>query len=90
MSTDEELKQEYAKKLADAREKLRRNYQKIEDHKQSRRIKLIDNPPIRDRVPKTATVSHPNAPKCRAITLAGKPCSFRAMCGGLCSKHNGK
>jgi hypothetical protein len=29
----------------------------------------------------------PEALKCRARTLAGKQCAFRATCGEFCSKH---
>jgi len=27
---------------------------------------------------------------CQAVTLAGKPCGFKAVCGGFCKKHQPK
>jgi hypothetical protein len=58
------------------------------DRKASRSVKFISM----DKCPKEKVDARhvkPSAIKCQAITMAGKPCPFRATsgCGKFCKKH---
>jgi hypothetical protein len=40
-----------------------------------------------ETVPSRPKLLKPVGPKCCATTLAGKPCSYKAVFQGFCSKH---
>lgn len=67
--------------LADATWKCKMSYKIHEVKKNERQIIVIDKPPE----PKSA--QRTSNKLCAAMTMAGKPCSFRAVCGDFCRKH---
>ena len=72
------------KKLANATWKMKQKYAQLRKDKQSRVIQVIEKAPEKV-VEKRHTVR-----TCQAVTLAGKPCGFKAVCGGFCKKHQPK
>ena len=57
------------------------SYKNHEKKKDSRQIIILDKAP-------TVVNEQRNQVKlCQATTMVGKPCSFRAVCGGFCKKH---
>lgn len=69
-------------KLADATWRCKMSYKKLSDKKQERQTIVIDKPP--------EVINEPRNTKklCCALTMSGKPCSFKAVCGDYCKKHN--
>lgn len=68
-------------KLADATWKCKMMYKQHADKKQQRQAVVIDKPPEEVR-------EHRNPKKtCCALTMSGKPCSFKAVVGEYCKKH---
>jgi hypothetical protein len=72
---------EKSERLARALVNLKRNYNKHEEKRQARSIVFLEEAPKQEVVQK-----HTNY-ICKATTLKGKPCSFKAVCGGYCKKH---
>ena len=69
---------EKCESLADATWKMKMSYKNHEKKKDSRQIIILDKAP-------TVVNEQRNQVKlCQATTMAGKPCSFRAVCGGFC------
>ena len=67
--------------LADATWKMKMSYKKHEAKKDSRQIVVLEKAPM-------VVTEHRNQVKlCQATTMAGKPCSFKAVCGCFCKKH---
>jgi len=61
---------------------------KINERREKKKIKLIDFIPIQETVLGTKTaVSRADKLKCKAMTITGKPCPFKASCGEFCKKH---
>lgn len=67
--------------LADATWKMKMMYRKFDEKKQSRQVIILDKTPV---IVKESRVS---ANICQATTMAGKRCSFKAVCGDFCKKH---
>lgn len=69
-------------KLADATWKMKMRYKKIENRRKENSSILLDAPP------KEAVVDQRTKQKiCCAVTMAGKPCRFKAVVGDYCRKH---
>jgi len=68
--------------LADATWKMKMRYKKIEDGKKANAIIFLDAPP---KV--VAPDQRTNHKICCAMTMAGNPCKFKAVCGDYCRKH---
>jgi len=68
--------------LADATWKMKMRYKEIEDKKKENTLIFLDAPPkdieIQQRTQQNI---------CCAITMAGKKCRFKAVCGKYCRKH---
>ena len=71
-------------KLANATWKMKQKYAQLRKDKQSRVIQVID------KAPERAVEKRHAVHTCQAVTLAGKPCGFKASCGGFCKKHQPK
>ena len=70
--------------LANATWVMKMKYKEAGKKKDTRKIMILDKPPeakVEQRVPVKKL--------CTAITMAGKPCSFKAVCDGYCKKHSG-
>ena len=72
------------KKLANATWKMKQKYAQLRKDKQSRVIQVIEKAP--EKVVEKRHAVH----TCQAVTLAGKSCGFKAVCGGFCKKHQPK
>lgn len=68
-------------KLADATWKCKAAYKVFQDKKDARRVILLDKTPDAHRAVHKL---------CASTTMSGKPCSFRAVCGHHCKKHQVK
>lgn len=67
---------EKCESLADATWKMKMSYKNHEKKKDNRQIIILDKAP-------TVVNEQRNQIKlCQATTMAGKPCSFKAVCGG--------
>jgi NAD(P)H-dependent flavin oxidoreductase YrpB (nitropropane dioxygenase family) len=72
-------------KLADVTWKLKKSYKKHQQQKNERQVVLID------KAPEVVSEQRSTTKKmCAAITMAGKPCAFKAVCGAFCKKHQVK
>ena len=69
-------------KLADATWKCKMAYIKHNNTKNNKAIVVLANPP-KENAPDQRT-SHKI---CCAVTMSGKPCRFKAVCGDYCRKH---
>tara|TARA_B110000444_G_C18773101_1_gene563554 strand:- start:454 stop:810 length:357 start_codon:yes stop_codon:yes gene_type:complete len=71
-------------KLANATWIMKKKYQEHFKKKEDRKTIVIDKPP--------EVVNNQRTGKkiCRATTMSGKPCAFRATCGEYCKKHSVK
>jgi hypothetical protein len=67
-------------RLADATWRLKNGYKREKEKRMQRVSQLIDKVPDQPRIAVTAKT-------CSAITMTGKPCHFRAVCGNFCRKH---
>lgn len=68
--------------LADATWKMKMRYMQNELRRKERSLILLDAAPK-----EVAKAPRTNHKLCQAITMAGNPCKFKAVCGGLCKKH---
>jgi hypothetical protein len=76
-------------KITNAIWKLRKNYKAINDARSKKAIKIIHH--SEGNVCRgAATLKTKNIVKCKATTMSGKQCPFRATCGEFCKKHNPK
>jgi len=69
-------------RLANAVWKCKQKQQEMKDAKMKRRIVVLDTPPEQHSIESRTRVKI-----CSAITMTGKPCHFRAVCGDFCRKH---
>ena len=69
-------------RLADATWKCKMAYIKHNNTKNNKAIVVLANPP-KENTPDQRT-SHKI---CCAVTMSGKPCRFKAVCGDYCRKH---
>jgi hypothetical protein len=70
-------------KLAKATWLMKKKYKEHADKKKKNTIIFLDAPP--------SNVSENLSTKqntCKATTMTGKRCSFKAVCGDFCRKHN--
>ena len=68
--------------LANAVWKCKQKQQEMKDAKMKRRIIVLDKPPEQNTIELRTNVKI-----CSAMTMSGKPCHFRAVCGDYCRKH---
>lgn len=68
--------------LADATWKMKMRYKKIEERKKENAMIFLNAPP-KELEPQQRTQQH----ICCAITMSGKKCRFKAVCGKYCRKH---
>jgi hypothetical protein len=67
--------------------KMKTSYNKVEQHRTAKRIKLIDMNDIPNRPAAISGKPSGQTATCKAITLGGQPCKFKATCGKFCKKH---
>ena len=67
--------------LADATWKMKMSYKKYDQKKRDRKIIVLD------KMPTEVRESRARVTTCQATTMAGKQCSFKAVCGDFCKKH---
>src|SRR6056300_1058645 len=70
--------------LANATWIMKKKYLEHEKKKDSRQIVLID------KLPEVVNEQRKARKICCALTMTGKPCSFKAVCGDYCKKHSVK
>jgi hypothetical protein len=70
--------------LADATWKMKMRYLKHQQKKDTQKIVVLDKPP------EVVTEQRTSKKICCAVTMSGKPCSFKAVCGDYCKKHSVK
>ena len=66
---------------------LRANYARIDAQRKDKQIKIIDFIDNKTTQTLPGKKVHVEAVFCRATTMSGKRCKFRAGCNGLCKKH---
>ena len=77
--------------LANATWVLKKKYQEAAQKKEDRQIVFIDKLESTQLVSDIKNVSRSKTTHiCQAITMSGKRCSFKAVCGDYCKKHNVK
>ena len=69
---------EQTDKLERAIARIRQKYEEFDNQKKSRSIIFTSN---------IESSKIDNKKTCRAITLSGKSCGFKAVCGNYCRKH---
>lgn len=72
-------------RLADSTWKLKERQRLINIERERRKIVVLDKPPEVNTREK-----HIYQKLCKATTMSGKCCSFKAVCGDYCRKHNSK
>ena len=70
--------------LADATWKMKMRYL---EHQQKTDIQKIV---VLEKTPEVMTEQRTSKKICCAVTMTGKPCSFKANCGDYCRKHSVK
>jgi len=70
-------------KLADATWRFKKRHEIIKNEREKTKIVVLDKPPNL-----VARESQTHQKLCKAITMTGKPCSFKAVCGDHCRKHS--
>jgi|TARA_B100000497_G_scaffold93939_1_gene105216 hypothetical protein len=70
--------------LADATWKMKMRYLKHQQKKDTQKIIVLEKPPELVNEQRTSKKI------CCAVTMSGKPCSFKAICGDYCRKHSVK
>ena len=60
---------------------------KINENREKKKIKLIEFIPTQEATRSSGGTSRADKLKCKAKTMAGKPCPFNASCGDFCKKH---
>lgn len=68
--------------LANATWVLKNKYKQAQHRKDTRRTIMID------KTPEVVNEQRTSKKICQAITMSGKPCSFKTMCGNFCKKHS--
>lgn len=71
--------------FADAALRTRERAMALTDAKH--KLKVIDKPPKAIEAAAAAKTAKACGPICRAKTLEGRPCRFKATCGEFCKKH---
>jgi hypothetical protein len=69
-------------RLANAVWKCKQKQQEMKDARMKRRIVVLDAPPEQTHIEMRT-----QAKICSAMTMSGKRCHFRAVCGDYCRKH---
>ena len=70
-------------KLADATWKCKKRYEEIKQKKEQSKIIVLEKPPEKNTREKQLYQK-----LCKATTMSGKTCSFKAVCGDYCRKHS--
>lgn len=70
--------------LANATWVMKNKYKHAQVRKDARKTVMIE------KTPEVVNEQRTSKKICQAITMSGKPCSFRAVCGNFCKKHNVK
>ena len=91
-STEQQIKEEEKldEKTKKAMLKAHTCYQNYKEQRAKKKIKLVDFIEINnsETTPTTGPrITRADKLKCKAMTMAGKPCPFRASCGDFCKKH---
>lgn len=68
-------------KLADATWVMKNKYKQHQNKKDMRKTIKIE------KTPEVVNEQRTSKKICKAITMSGKPCSFKAVCGDYCRKH---
>mgnify|MGYP000025672941 CR=1 FL=1 len=68
-------------RLAGSLQKMKNSYAQHDKRKADRRLIMLDEVPKKAREAKRASNI------CKALTLKGKPCTFKAVNGCYCKKH---
>lgn len=69
--------------LANATWVMKMKYKEAGKRKDAHKVLILE------KTPEAKIEQRVNTKKlCGAITMAGKPCSFKAVCDGYCKKHN--
>ena len=68
-------------RLATSLQKMKNSYAQHDKRKTDRQVIVLDE------VPKRAQEVKRVSNRCRALTLRGKPCTFKAVNGSYCKKH---
>ena len=84
--THTELTRGLDKKTSSAFIKAYECQKKINTNREKKRIKLIEFIPFSE-TGGSETMSRADKLKCKAKTMTGKPCPFKASCGDFCKKH---
>ena len=66
-------------KLERAIARIKQKYEEYDQRKRDRSIMMTN------KILESENVDTRNI--CRALTLSGKPCKFKAVCGNYCRKH---
>jgi len=69
-------------RLANAVWKCKQKQQEIKNARMQRKIIVLDTPPEQTHIEMRTQTKI-----CSAITMSGKRCQFRAVCGDYCRKH---
>ena len=70
--------------LADATWKMKMRYSKHQQQRDTQKIVVLE------KTPDVVTEQRTSKKICCAVTMSGKPCSFKATCGDYCRKHSVK
>lgn len=68
--------------LANATWVMKNKYKQVQNKKDNRKTIMIE------KTPEVVNEQRTSKKICQAITMSSKPCSFRAICGDFCKKHN--
>lgn len=71
-------------KLANATWVMKTRYIQAQERKDHRKTIMID------KTPEAVNEQRTSKKICQAITMSNKHCSFRAVCGNFCKKHDVK
>jgi len=66
-------------KLERAIARIKQKYEEYDQRKRDRSIIMTN------KILESSKID--NKKTCRALTLSGKPCGFKAVCGNYCRKH---
>lgn len=70
--------------LANATWVMKNKYKQAQNRKDSRKTVMIE------KSPEVVNEQRTSKKICQAITMSGKSCSFKAVCGNFCKKHDVK
>lgn len=68
--------------LANATWVMKNKYKQAQNRKDNRKTIMIE------KTPEVVNEQRTSKKMCQAITMSGKPCSFKAVCREFCKKHS--